>query len=115
LHKLKEVGNLQRAERDLDVMGGQELLWAHADAADKGIALVKNNGTRLPIRSEAQKQIHACYFRVLCTSEGRDIPVATEQVYNLKLHREGERAIRSGKQDCARRLRLAELGLSGSG
>lgn len=55
LHKKKEAGTLLKSEKDLEVIGCAEHLQMRADAADKGITLVKNTFNQLPIRPETHK------------------------------------------------------------
>ena len=61
LHKAKEEGTLLKTREDLKVIGCEEHLAMRADAADKGITLVKNTFDQLPIRPETHKRIRL-YF-----------------------------------------------------
>jgi len=57
LHKKQAEGTLLKSEKDLEVVGCPEHLAMRADAADKGITLVKNTLDQLPIRPETHKRI----------------------------------------------------------
>lgn len=57
LNKKKEAGTLLKSEKDLEVVGCAEHLAMRADAADKGITLVKNTLKQLPIRPETHRRI----------------------------------------------------------
>ena len=61
LHKAKEDGTIFKNREDLKVVGCEEHLAMRADAADKGITLVKNTLDQLPIRPETHKRIRL-YF-----------------------------------------------------
>lgn len=61
LHKAKEDGTIFKKREDLKVVGCQEHLAMRADAADKGITLVKNTLNQLPIRPDTHKRIRL-YF-----------------------------------------------------
>ena len=61
LHKAKEDGTLFKNREALKVIGCEEHLAMRADAADKGITLVKNTLDQLPIRPETHKRIRL-YF-----------------------------------------------------
>ncbi len=61
LHKAKAEGTLLKTREDLKVIGCDEHLAMRADAADKGITLVKNTLEQLPIRPETHKRIRL-YF-----------------------------------------------------
>ncbi len=61
LHKAKEDGTLFKNREALTVVGCEEHLAMRADAADKGITLVKNTLDQLPIRPETHKRIRL-YF-----------------------------------------------------
>lgn len=63
LHQKKEAGTLLKSEKDLAVIGCQEHLRMRADAADKGITLVKNTFNQLPIRPETHKRIRLYYLQ----------------------------------------------------
>jgi beta-N-acetylhexosaminidase len=63
LHKKKEAGTLLKTEKELGVVGCQEHLQMRADAADKGITLVKNTLNQLPIRPETHKRIRLYYLQ----------------------------------------------------
>lgn len=63
LHKKKEAGTLLKTEKDLAVIGCQEHLQMRADAADKGIILVKNTFNQLPIRPESHKRLRLYYLQ----------------------------------------------------
>ncbi len=62
LAKKKEAGTLLKSEKDLEVVGCPEHLAMRADAADKGITLVKNTHDQLPIRPETHKRIRLYYL-----------------------------------------------------
>jgi beta-N-acetylhexosaminidase len=57
LHVKQANGTLLKSEKDLQVVGCPEHLAMAADAADKGITLVKNTLDQLPIRPETHKRI----------------------------------------------------------
>lgn len=63
LHKKKEAGTLLRSEEDLEIVGCKEHLQMRAEAADKGITLVKNTFNQLPIRPETHKRIRLYYLQ----------------------------------------------------
>ncbi|MBN1658296.1 MAG: glycoside hydrolase family 3 protein [Anaerolineae bacterium] len=63
LHKKKETGTLLKKADDLEVIGCEEHLQMRADAADKGITLVKNTFDQLPIRPETHKRIRLYYLQ----------------------------------------------------
>lgn len=63
LHKKKEAGTLLKTEKDLEVVGCKEHLQMRAEAADKGITLVKNTFNQLPIRPETHKRIRLYYLQ----------------------------------------------------
>ncbi len=63
LHKKKQAGTLLKREQDLEVVGCPEHLAMRADAADKGITLVKNTLNQLPIRPETHKRIRLYYLQ----------------------------------------------------
>lgn len=63
LHKKKAAGTLLKTEKDLEVVGCEEHLQMRADAADKGITLVKNTFNQLPIRPETHKRIRLYYLQ----------------------------------------------------
>lgn len=63
LHKKKEEGTLLKTEADLAVIGCAEHLQMRADAADKGITLVKNTFNQLPIRPETHRRIRLYYLQ----------------------------------------------------
>jgi beta-N-acetylhexosaminidase len=63
LHKKKKEGTLLKTERDLEIIGCQEHLQMRADAADKGITLVKNTFDQLPIRPETHRRIRLYYLQ----------------------------------------------------
>ena len=52
----------QRTAEDLAVVGCEEHLQMRADAADKGITLVKNTLGQLPIRPETHRRIRLYYL-----------------------------------------------------
>ncbi len=62
LHKKKAEGTLLRSPEDLDIIGCPEHLAMRADAADKGITLVKDTWNQLPIRPETHKRIRLYYL-----------------------------------------------------
>ncbi len=63
LHKKKEAGTLLKSRKDLEVIGCAEHLKMRAEAADKGITLVKNTFNQLPIRPETHKRIRLYYLQ----------------------------------------------------
>lgn len=63
LHKKKAGGTLFRTPEDLAVIGCPEHLQMRADAADKGITLVKNTFKQLPIRPETHRRIRLYYLQ----------------------------------------------------
>lgn len=63
LHLKKPAGALVRTEKDLAVIGCPEHLRMRAEAADKGITLVKNTFDQLPIRPETHKRIRLYYLQ----------------------------------------------------
>ncbi len=63
LHLKKEIGALLKSEKELDVIGCAEHLKMQAEAADKGITLVKNTLDQLPIRPETHKRIRLYYLQ----------------------------------------------------
>lgn len=62
LHKKQAEGTLLKKPEDLKVIGCEEHLKMRADAADKGITLVKNTLNQLPIRPETHKKIRVYYL-----------------------------------------------------
>lgn len=62
LHKKKAEGTLLKKPEDLKVIGCEEHLKMRAEAADKGITLVKNTLNQLPIRPETHKRIRVYYL-----------------------------------------------------
>ena len=63
LHQKRQAGTLLREEKDLEIIGCEEHLRMRADAADKGITLVKNTFDQLPIRPETHRRIRLYYLR----------------------------------------------------
>lgn len=63
LHKKKQAGTLLKREQDPEVIGCPEHLQMRADAADKGITLVKNTFDQLPIRPETHRRIRLYYLQ----------------------------------------------------
>jgi beta-N-acetylhexosaminidase len=63
LYQKKQAGALRRTEKDLEVIGCEEHLRMRADAADKGITLVKNTYNQLPIRPETHRRIRLYYLQ----------------------------------------------------
>ena len=63
LHKKKAEGTLLRTAQDLEVIGCEEHLRMRAEAADKGITLVKNTFDQLPIRPETHRRIRLYYLQ----------------------------------------------------
>ena len=57
LHQQREEGTLLRTASDLEVVGCDEHLAMRADAADKGITLVKNTLDQLPLNPTDHKRI----------------------------------------------------------
>ena len=57
LHRAQAQGTLLRTASDLDVVGCEEHLAMRADAADKGITLVKNTLDQLPLNPTDHKRI----------------------------------------------------------
>jgi beta-N-acetylhexosaminidase len=62
LHTARESGTLLRTPEDRQVIGCEEHLSMRADAADKGITLVKNTLDQLPIRPETHRRIRLYYL-----------------------------------------------------
>ena len=63
LHQKKEAGTLLKSEQELEIIGCPEHLKMRAEAADKGITLVKNTFDQLPIRPETHKRIRLYYLQ----------------------------------------------------
>jgi len=63
LHRKREEGVLLKSEQDLAVIGCEEHLRMRAEAADKGITLVKNTFDQLPIRPETHPRIRLYYLQ----------------------------------------------------
>ena len=63
LHVKKEAGTLLKSEKALEIVGCPEHLAMRADAADKGITLVKNTLNQLPIRPETHKRVRVYYLQ----------------------------------------------------
>lgn len=63
LHKKRKAGTLLKTEKDLEVIGCPEHLHMRADAADKGITLVKNTFDQLPIRPETHRRIRLYHLQ----------------------------------------------------
>ena len=63
LHKKQQAGALLKTARDLEAVGCAEHLAMRADAADKGITLVKNTFKQLPLRPETHKRIRLYYLQ----------------------------------------------------
>ncbi len=63
LHVKQAAGTLLKKPEDLAVVGCAEHLAMRADAADKGITLVKNTLDQLPIRPETHKRIRVYYLQ----------------------------------------------------
>ena len=63
LHQKKADGTLLKTEKDLEIIGCQEHLEMRAEAADKGITLVKNTFDQLPIRPETHRRIRLYYLQ----------------------------------------------------
>ena len=57
LHKKQIEGTVVKNIKDLDIIGCEEHLKMRADAADKGITLVKDTQNNLPISPETHKRI----------------------------------------------------------
>ena len=57
LHTKQAEGTLLKEESELEVVGSEEHLQMRADAADKGITLVKDTQNNLPISPETHKRI----------------------------------------------------------
>ena len=57
----RDSGTLLKSEKDLEIIGCDEHLRMRADAADKGITLVKNTYEQLPIRPETHPRLRV-YF-----------------------------------------------------
>lgn len=62
LHVKQTKGTLLKGEQALEVVGCAEHLAMRADAADKGITLVKNTLNQLPIRPETHKRLRVYYL-----------------------------------------------------
>jgi len=76
LHKKQAEGTLLKAEKDLEVVGCPEHLAMRADAADKGITLVKNTLNQLPLRPEIHRRIRLYHL----TGEKGGIQVASKSL-----------------------------------
>jgi beta-N-acetylhexosaminidase len=63
LHKKQANGTLLKSPKDLKVVGCEEHLKMRADAADKGITLVKNTFNQLPIRPDTHRRIRLYYLQ----------------------------------------------------
>ena len=63
LHLKQEAGTLLKSEKELEIVGCEEHLQMRAEAADKGITLVKNTFDQLPIRPETHKRIRLYYLQ----------------------------------------------------
>jgi beta-N-acetylhexosaminidase len=63
LHKKQADGTLLKPEEALEVVGCAEHLAMRAEAADKGITLVKNTLRQLPIRPETHKRVRLYYLQ----------------------------------------------------
>ena len=63
LHLKQQDGSIFKSENELQVVGCAEHLAMRADAADKGITLVKNTFDQLPIRPETHKRIRLYYLQ----------------------------------------------------
>ncbi len=57
LHEKQQAGTLQTSEQDRRVIGSEEHLAMRADAADKGITLVKDTQGNLPISPDTHKRV----------------------------------------------------------
>ncbi|WP_311553106.1 glycoside hydrolase family 3 protein [Propionimicrobium lymphophilum] len=62
LHEKQEAGTLLKTKEDLKVVGCEEHLAMRADAADKGITLVKNTLDQLPLNPKDHKRIRLYYL-----------------------------------------------------
>lgn len=62
LHRRAAEGTLARSPEDLDVVGCPEHLQMRAEAADKGITLVKNTLDQLPLRPDTHRRIRLYYL-----------------------------------------------------
>jgi len=62
LHRKQAEGSLLKSPDELAVVGCSEHLQLRADAADKGITLVKNTLHQLPIRPETHPRIRLYYL-----------------------------------------------------
>ena len=62
LHEQQAAGTLLRTPEDLEVVGCDEHLAMRADAADKGITLVKNTLDQLPLNPEDHRRIRLYYL-----------------------------------------------------
>ena len=62
LHEKREAGTLLKTKEDLKVVGCEEHLAMRADAADKGITLVKNTLDQLPLNPKDHKRIRLYYL-----------------------------------------------------
>ncbi len=63
LHQKQAAGSLQKSPDELAVIGCAEHLRLRAEAADKGITLVKNTFNQLPIRPETHRRIRLYYLQ----------------------------------------------------
>ena len=62
LHEKQEAGTLLKTKEDLKAVGCEEHLAMRADAADKGITLVKNTLDQLPLNPKDHKRIRLYYL-----------------------------------------------------
>ncbi|WP_277033981.1 glycoside hydrolase family 3 protein [Propionimicrobium lymphophilum] len=62
LHEKREAGTLLKTKEDLKVVSCEEHLAMRADAADKGITLVKNTLDQLPLNPKDHKRIRLYYL-----------------------------------------------------
>ena len=63
LYSKKKAGALRKPQEDLGVIGCEDHLKMRADAADKGITLIKNTFDQLPIRPETHRRIRLYYLQ----------------------------------------------------
>jgi len=84
LHKKKETGALLKSKKDLEVIGCAEHLAMRAEAADKGITLVKNTFNQLPIRPDTHRRIRLYYLTGemggIQAASGKSLEIVVEEL-----------------------------------
>ena len=94
LHVKQAEGTLLKTEKDLEVVGCAEHLAMAADAADKGITLVKNTLDQLPIRPETHKRIriyHLTGEQGGIHAAGKGLEYFCEELDEARVRGDGER------------------------